>query len=81
YVDALKDLIAEKQKKKGEKVIQDPDADKGPPKGSNVIDLMAALKKSLGDEKKGKAKATAKKAPAKSATAKKAHKEPARKRA
>ena len=78
YVDALKDLIAEKQKKKGEKVIQDPDADKGPPKGSNVIDLMAALKKSLGDEKKGKA---SKKAPAKRSTAKKEHKEPARKRA
>ena len=36
YVDALKDLIAEKQKKKGEKVIQDPDADAPPPKGSNV---------------------------------------------
>ena len=49
YVDALKDLIAEKQKKKGEKVIQDPDADAPPPKGSNVIDLMAALKKSLGE--------------------------------
>jgi DNA end-binding protein Ku len=54
YVDALKDLIAEKQKKKGEKVIQDPDADAPPPKGSNVIDLMAALKKSLGDEKREK---------------------------
>ena len=54
YVDALKDLIAEKQKKKGEKVIQDPDADKAPPKGSNVIDLMAALKKSLGDDKRRK---------------------------
>ena len=78
-MDALKDLIAEKQKKKGEKVIQDPDADKGPPKGSNVIDLMAALKKSLGEEKKGKA--AAKKAPAKRASAKKETKEPARKRA
>ena len=55
YVDALKDLIAEKQKKKGEKVIQDPDADKAPAKGSNVIDLMAALKKSLGDDKRKKA--------------------------
>ncbi|MFL6741472.1 MAG: Ku protein [Sphingomicrobium sp.] len=77
YVDALKDLIAEKQKKKGEKVIQDPDADAPPPKGSNVIDLMAALKKSLGDEKKAPPKkATTKKAPAKKAT-----KEPARKRA
>jgi len=66
YVDALHRLIEEKQKKKGEKIIEDPDADAPPPKGSNVIDLMAALKKSLGDEKKG-----AKKAPAKRATAKK----------
>ena len=79
-MDALKDLIAEKQKKKGEKVIQDPDADKAPPKGSNVIDLMAALKKSLGDEKRGKA-GEPRKAAAKKSTAKKATKEPARKRA
>jgi DNA end-binding protein Ku len=87
YVDALKDLIAEKQKSKGEKVIQDPDADKGPPKGSNVIDLMAALKKSLGDDKRKKdgldepkaKKSPAKKAPAKRTAAKK--EEPARKRA
>jgi DNA end-binding protein Ku len=77
YVDALKDLIAEKQKKKGEKIIQDPDADKAPAKGSNVIDLMAALKKSLGDDKK----AAPKKATAKKAALKKAAKEPARKRA
>src|SRR3954465_127494 len=83
YVDALKDLIEEKQKNKGEKIIQDPDTDAGPPKGSNVIDLMAALKKSLGDERgakseDGKAKKTAaKKAPAKKAAAK----APARKRA
>jgi DNA end-binding protein Ku len=56
YVDALKSLIAEKQKKKGEKIIQDPD-DGRPSKGSNVIDLMAALKKSLGeDNKRGAAK-------------------------
>jgi DNA end-binding protein Ku len=47
YVDALHKLIEKKQKAKGEKVIQDPDADAPPPKGSNVIDLMAALKKSL----------------------------------
>jgi DNA end-binding protein Ku len=45
YVDALKGLIAEKQKRKGEKIIQEPEG--APPKGSNVIDLMAALKKSL----------------------------------
>jgi DNA end-binding protein Ku len=45
YVDALKALIAEKQRRKGEKIIQEPEGP--PPKGSNVIDLMAALKKSL----------------------------------
>jgi DNA end-binding protein Ku len=78
YVDALHRLIEEKQKKKGEKIIEDPDADSAPPKGSNVIDLMAALKKSLGDEKKG---ASSKK-PAKKATARKEPaKAPARKRA
>ena len=77
YVDALKSLIAEKQKKKGEKVIQDPDADAPPSRGSNVIDLMAALKKSLGDDsrtandnKRGSAKKpAAKKAPARKAAA------------
>jgi DNA end-binding protein Ku len=53
YVDALRELIHEKQRKKGEKIIQDPDADAPPPKGSNVIDLMAALKRSLGDEAGG----------------------------
>ena len=73
YVDALHKLIEKKQKAKGEKIIEDPDADEGPPKGSNVIDLMAALKKSLGDQKKS--------APAKKPAKKTAQKEPARKRA
>ena len=73
YVDALHALIEKKQKAKGQRIIEDPDADAPPPKGSNVIDLMAALKKSLGDEKKSAAKKPAKKAAAK--------KEPARKRA
>jgi DNA end-binding protein Ku len=84
YVDALHRLIEEKQKAKGEKIIEDPDANAPPPKGSNVIDLMAALKKSLGDQKAegGKSKkAPAKKAPAKRASAKKETKAPARKRA
>src|SRR4051812_45438841 len=82
YVDALHKLIEEKQKAKGERVIQDPDADAPPPKGSNVIDLMAALKKSLGDEKKGKAAAKPKKAAAKKTSARKEpEKAPARKRA
>ena len=86
YVDALHRLIEEKQKKKGEKIIEDPDANAPPPRGSNVIDLMAALKKSLGDQGakggagKGK-KASAKKAPAKRAAARKEAKAPARKRA
>jgi len=80
YVDALKKLIAEKQRKKGEKVIQDPDTGK-PDKGSNVIDLMAALKKSLGDDEGGAkkpakkvaaAKPAARRAPAKKAPAKRA---------
>ncbi|MEO7814018.1 MAG: Ku protein, partial [Sphingomicrobium sp.] len=69
YIDALKALIAEKMKKKGKRVIQD-DSPGTPPKGSNVIDLMAALKKSIDSG----AKAT----PAKKPAAKKA---PAKKRA
>ena len=70
YVDALLELIEKKQKAKGgRKIIEQPD--EAPPKGSNVIDLMAALKKSLGDDKK------AKKAPAKKESAR----APARKRA
>ncbi|MEO8454812.1 MAG: Ku protein [Sphingomicrobium sp.] len=73
YVDALHRLIEEKQKKKGEKIIEDPGADEPPSRGSNVIDLMAALKRSLGDEKKAAGKSTAKKsAPARKAPAKKA---------
>jgi DNA end-binding protein Ku len=86
YVDALKNLIEEKRKKKGELVIQDPD-DGAPKKGSNVIDLMAALKKSLDAGGGGSANddAPAKKAPAKKASAAKpkaaASKAPARKRA
>ncbi|MES2902993.1 MAG: Ku protein [Pseudomonadota bacterium] len=63
YIDALKALIAEKQKKKGKRVIQDTSSD-APSKGSNVIDLMAALKKSLDGAPPKKAAAT-KKAPAK----------------
>jgi DNA end-binding protein Ku len=55
YVDALHKLIEEKQRAKGEKIIQDPDADAPPPKGSNVVDLMAALKRSLGEDRGGKA--------------------------
>jgi DNA end-binding protein Ku len=78
YVDALHRLIEKKQKSKGKRIIEEEDSPA--PKGSNVIDLMAALKKSLGDDKKAAAKP--KKAAAKKTTAKKEPaKAPARKRA
>ena len=66
YVDALKDLIERKRKANGKKIIEDKD-DGAPAKGSNVVDLMAALKKSM---EKGGAAPTAKTAPAKKAPAK-----------
>jgi DNA end-binding protein Ku len=75
YVDALKSLIKEKIKRKGKKVIQDPDEYK-PSKESNVIDLMAALKKSLDKPVPAKKAAAKRAAPRKSAP-----KAPARKRA
>jgi DNA end-binding protein Ku len=80
YIEALRGLIDEKIKKKGKRIIQDRSSD-DPPKGSNVVDLMAALKKSIETGERStpaKAKA-AKKSPAKKAPAKKAA--PARKRA
>ncbi len=69
YVDALKKLVAKKAKAKGKKILEDIEepATSG---GSNVIDLMAALKKSVKDEKP----AAAKKAPAKKGSASKARK-------
>jgi DNA end-binding protein Ku len=88
YVDALKDLI--ERKKKGKTITIDDD--KGTdPRGSNVVDLMAALKKSLGtggvNGASGGGKAPAKKPAAKKAAstkkqaAKPVTKAPARKRA
>jgi DNA end-binding protein Ku len=73
YVDALKQLIEEKQRAKGKKIIQDPD-DSAPARGSNVVDLMAALKRSLGkseDEEEPPAKAPRKTADKKPAPARK----------
>jgi DNA end-binding protein Ku len=70
YVDALKDLIEKKRKLKGAKI--ETEEEEAPAKrGSNVIDLMAALKRSI--EKPGaKGAAAEKKAPAKKTPAKKA---------
>ncbi|WP_066588230.1 non-homologous end joining protein Ku [Sphingomonas pruni] len=48
YVDALKDLIARKAKQKSRrKIIEDKDDEGTGRSGPNVIDLMAALKKSI----------------------------------
>ncbi len=70
YVDALKGLIERKQKQKGNRKIIDDKEGGDDARGSNVVDLMAALKKSL--EKPGaKAPAAEKKAPAKKPPAKK----------
>ncbi|MBV8687636.1 MAG: Ku protein [Alphaproteobacteria bacterium] len=83
YVEALEDLI--ERKRKGQTIHADEE--KAPARGGNVIDLMAALKRSIdrpadaGAAKGGGAaakKPAAKKTPAKKAPAKAA---PARKRA
>ena len=84
YVEALEDLI--ERKRKG-RTIHTEDEEARPARGMNVVDLMAALKKSI--EKPGEAakrstsrssarKPAAKKPPARKAPARK---EPARKRA
>jgi len=68
YVDALKELIEKKRKLKGGKI--QAEEEELPKRASNVIDLMAALKKSI--EKPGAKAAVAKKSPAAKAPAKKA---------
>jgi DNA end-binding protein Ku len=80
YIEALHDLIERKQKGK---TIHTEEEDQGPARGGNVIDLMAALKRSIErpGEQTGKssgAKPATKKAAPKKAAAKAA---PARKRA
>ena len=69
YVDALKDLVERKRKAKGGKIIEEAEEPRGK-SGSNVVDLMAALKKSL--ERPGGD------APAKKPAAKKARATPAK---
>ncbi|MCW1432214.1 Ku protein [Novosphingobium sp. JCM 18896] len=77
YVDALKELI--ERKKKGKTLNIEGDDGEKETRGNNVIDLMAALKNSLGAGDKGSgAKKTAAKQAAKS-TGKTAAKKPASK--
>ena len=77
YVDALRALIDKKMKSKGKRVT--PDEEPAAPAGGNVIDLMAALKKSVNakgtvatDEKPGAKRSPAKKSPSKAAPRRKA---------
>ena len=68
YVDAIKRLVAKKAKAKGKRVLEDVEEPADLREGSNVIDLMAALKASVDGRKKAaapkKKKAPTKKAPA-----------------
>ena len=64
YVDALKDLVERKRKAHGGKIIEDKDDGKGR-SGSNVVDLMAALKKSMAGGGGADPAPAAKKPPAK----------------
>lgn len=85
YTDAVRALVERKKKAKGRKITAEPEEAR--PSGSNVVDLMAALKKSLerpGAKTAAKTSTTAKKVPARKAPAKKAPAKkaaPARKRA
>ena len=72
YVEALRKLIDKKAKSKsGKKIIEDVEEPTTGGSG-NVIDLMAALKKSVGSgDKAGARKPAARKAPAKKAAPRK----------
>jgi DNA end-binding protein Ku len=85
YHAALRELIARKMKSKGRKITAEDEEPKRP-SGDNVIDLMAALKKSLEGGKPAAASkpaASRRKAPARKSSAKKtaSKKAPARKKA
>ena len=70
YVDAIERLVAKKAKAKGKRVLEDVEEPAAADRGSNVIDLMAALKASVDGKKKPPA-AAAQKAPAKKPAARK----------
>lgn len=63
YVDALHRLVEKKVKARGKRILED--VEEAAPRGGNVIDLMAALKRSVGSDD---APAPKRKAPAKTAT-------------
>jgi DNA end-binding protein Ku len=68
YQAALRELIARKLKSKGKKVVAEPDEAPKPSDTTNVVDLMAALKKSLETGTKAPAKSAPAKSPRKKAS-------------
>jgi len=72
YQEALKDLV--RQKRKGKKVVA-PEAEGARPTGANVVDLMEALKKSVGQGGKSSSSRT----PAKKKASSKSSSRPRRK--
>jgi DNA end-binding protein Ku len=77
YIEALEGLIEKKRRSRGRKIIEDADEER--PRGGNVIDLMAALRKSV-DTPARKAKPQSRKTASKPKK-RPATKSPARKRA
>jgi DNA end-binding protein Ku len=77
YIEALEGLIEKKRRSRGRKIIEDADEER--PRGGNVIDLMAALRKSV-DTPARKAKTQSRKTASKPKKGP-ATKSPARKRA
>ncbi|MCM8732385.1 Ku protein [Hephaestia sp. GCM10023244] len=69
YIDAVRKLIDRKTKSKGKNrtIIKEADEQTGS-HGANVIDLMAALKKSVGEKNAPVSKSPARKTPAKAAS-------------
>ena len=65
YVEALRKLIDKKARSKSNKAIIEDSGESEGASGSNVIDLMAALKKSVDGDKKATPKRAAKKSAAK----------------
>ncbi|MEO9299847.1 Ku protein [Devosia alba] len=68
YQSALRELIARKLKSKGRKISTKDEPKEAQPSGSNVVNLMAALKSSLESSSGSRKKAPAKPAPRKKAS-------------
>jgi len=70
YVDALHRLIEKKSKARGRRILEDVE-EPGREGGGNVIDLMAALKKSVGEGARPKSAPAKRKSPARPAAKRK----------